>query len=81
MHDKSLVIRDETNRAHVYSTAISETQTQSSLLNDLINKAFRGSTSKLLIQAIEELATVEDVNVIRKILLSKEQANLKATNN
>ena len=34
MHEKALVIRDETNRAHVYAAANSEMQTQSSLIKD-----------------------------------------------
>ena len=34
MHEKTLVIRDESNRAHVYAPANSEVQTQSSLLKD-----------------------------------------------
>jgi len=45
MHEKALVIRDESNRAHVYAPANSEMVTQSSLLKDLVSKAFGGSTS------------------------------------
>ena len=40
MHEKTLVIRDESNRAHVYAPANSETFTQSSLLKDHASKAF-----------------------------------------
>ena len=68
MHEKSLVIRDETNRAHVYAAANSETQTQSSLIKDLIIKAFGGSTSKLVMRAIDENTSQEEIDDIRQLL-------------
>jgi predicted transcriptional regulator len=70
MHEKSLVIRDETNRAHVYAAANSETHTQSSLIKDLISKAFGGSTSKLVMRAIDESTTAEEIDDIRQLLKS-----------
>ena len=73
MHEKSLVIRDETNRAHVYTAANSETFTQSSLIKDLISKAFGGSTSKLVMRAIDESTSAEDINDIRQLLNSLEK--------
>ena len=73
MHEKSLVIRDETNRAHVYTAANSETFTQSSLIKDLISKAFGGSTSKLVMRAIDESTCAEDINDIRQLLNSLEK--------
>lgn len=73
MHEKSLVIRDETNRAHIYTAANSETHTQSSLIQDLIRKAFGGSTSKLIMRAIDESTSAEDINDIRQLLNSLEK--------
>ncbi len=73
MHEKSLVIRDESNRAHVYAAANSEMQTQSSLIKDLISKAFGGSTSKLVMRAIDETTSKEDINDIRQLLNSLEK--------
>jgi len=73
MHEKSLVIRDETNRAHVYAAANSETHTQSSLIKDLITKAFGGSTSKLVMRAIDESTSAEEINDIRQLLNSLEK--------
>jgi predicted transcriptional regulator len=70
MHEKSLVIRDETNRAHVYAAANSETHTQSSLIKDLISKAFGGSTSKLVMRAIDESTSAEEIDDIRQLLKS-----------
>lgn len=73
MHEKSLVIRDETNRAHVYAAADSETHTQSSLIKDLISKAFGGSTSKLVMRAIDESTSAEEIDDIRQLLNSLEK--------
>jgi len=68
MHDKSLVIRDETNRAHVYAPANSEMHTQSSLLKDLVMKAFGGSTSKLVMRAIGDSTSQQEIDDIRQLL-------------
>lgn len=68
MHEKSLVIRDETNRAHVYAAAYSQGQTQSSLLKDLVSKAFGGSTSKLVMRALDESTSQEEIADIRQLL-------------
>ena len=73
MHEKSLVIRDESNRAHVYAAANSETHTQSSLLKDLILKAFGGSTSKLVMRAIDDSTSNEEIEDIRQLLSELEK--------
>jgi predicted transcriptional regulator len=68
MHEKTLVIRDESNRAHVYAPANSEGFTQSSLLKDLVSKAFGGSTSKLVMRALDESTSSEEIADIRQLL-------------
>lgn len=68
MHEKALVVRDETKRAHVYAAANSETHTQSSLLQDLVSKAFGGSTSKLVMRAIDSSTSLDEINDIRQLL-------------
>jgi len=68
MHEKALVIRDESNRAHVYAAANSQMQTQSSLLNDLVSKAFGGSTSKLVMRALDKSTSQEEIADIRQLL-------------
>ncbi|MBL4911197.1 MAG: BlaI/MecI/CopY family transcriptional regulator [Alteromonadaceae bacterium] len=73
MHEKTLVVRDETNRAHIYAPADSQKQTQSSLLKDLVIKAFGGSTSKLVMRAIGDSTTKEEINDIRQMLDRLEQ--------
>lgn len=75
MHEKTLVVRDETNRAHIYTPADSKVQTQSSLLKDLVLKAFGGSTSKLVLRAISSSTTKEEINDMRQMLDQLEQEN------
>jgi predicted transcriptional regulator len=73
MHEKNLVTRDESNRAHVYASAYSEEHTQSSLLKDMISRAFGGSTSKLVMRAIGDSTSKEEIEDIRKMLAQLEQ--------
>jgi predicted transcriptional regulator len=68
MHEKTLVIRDESNRAHVYAPSNSEMVTQSSLLKDLVLKAFGGSTSKLVMRALDNSTSKEEIEDIRQLL-------------
>ena len=68
-----MVIRDESNRAHVYAPANSEMVTQSSLLKDLVSKAFGGSTSKLVMRALDNSTSKEDIEDIRQLLNELEQ--------
>jgi BlaI family transcriptional regulator, penicillinase repressor len=69
MTDKGLVVRDESERAHVYSTRFSEQRTQRQLLGDLIDRAFGGSPAKLVMQALSATtATAAELTAIRHLL-------------
>src|SRR5437762_13898659 len=52
MTDKGLVVRDESQRAHVYAARLSAQRTQRQLLGDLVDRAFGGSSAKLVLQAL-----------------------------
>lgn len=75
MHEKALVNRDESNRAHVYSAAKSQIHTQSSLIKDLIGKAFGGSTSNLVMRALDGSTNKEEIDDIRQMLDEIEKRN------
>jgi predicted transcriptional regulator len=60
MADKGLVARDETDRTHVYTASISESETQRQLLDDLLTRAFRGSATTLVMQALSGAKTTPD---------------------
>ncbi|MRV74875.1 BlaI/MecI/CopY family transcriptional regulator [Duganella sp. FT92W] len=52
MHTKGLLNRDESARAHVYAPVQEQESVQTSLLKDLIQKAFAGSGKALVLAAL-----------------------------
>jgi predicted transcriptional regulator len=69
MVNKGLVRRDENDRAHVYEPALPKEQTQRQLLSNLVERAFEGSATKLVMQALSaKRASREDLSRIREIL-------------
>jgi BlaI family transcriptional regulator, penicillinase repressor len=69
MTEKGLVLRDESQRTHVYRTRSSEEQTQRQLVRDLIRRAFGGSARKLVMRALESKeASAEELAEVRRLL-------------
>lgn len=69
MARKGLVARDERERTHVYRAAMAQEQTQRQLVNDLLERAFDGSASRLILQALAaRRASPAEMDEIRKIL-------------
>jgi BlaI family transcriptional regulator, penicillinase repressor len=74
MHKKGLVTRDEKPYAHVYEARLPKEHTQRTLVADLLDRAFEGSMSRLLLQALSSRkATAEDLSEVRKILKDYER--------
>lgn len=72
MTDKRLVKRDESARTHIYQAAYTEDQTQRQLVSDLLERAFGGSASKLVLQALAaSKATPQELAEIRKLLAKR----------
>lgn len=67
MHAKELVMRDDSQRAHVFQPAVEEEPTQRAMLDDFMERVYEGSASQLVLQALgtstpasaEELAEIE----------------------
>ena len=75
MTEKGLVRRDESDRTHVYQARLSEEQTQRQLVRDLLDRAFGGSASKLVMQALNaRRATPEELGEIRKLIEARREA-------
>ena len=73
MTEKGIVVRDESQRAHVYEPRHSEQRTQRQLLSDLVDRAFGGSPAKLVMQALSgRKASSEELNAIRDLLNTME---------
>jgi BlaI family transcriptional regulator, penicillinase repressor len=74
MTEKGLVRRDETDRTHIYHPRLSEEQTQRQLVRDLLERAFGGSSSKLVMQALNaKRATPEELGEIRKLIEARRE--------
>ena len=73
MADKGLVTRDVSRRTHVYSAAVSQAHVQARLARDLVERAFSGSTSQLVLRALEQgQPTADELEEIRRMLDSLE---------
>jgi len=74
MTEKGLVRRDDEARSHIYAAAQPAQATQRQLLRNLVDKAFAGSASQLVLQALSaKRATPEELAEIRKLLDEHEQ--------
>ena len=69
MTEKGLVERDERDRTHIYRARLSEETTQRQLVRDLVDRAFGGSSTKLVMQALAtKRASAEELRDIRKAI-------------
>ena len=69
MAEKGIVKRNEENRSHVYEAQVSEEATQKHLLDKFLDVAFRGSASKMVMQALgNHKASKEELEQIRELL-------------
>lgn len=69
MHEKGLVERDASSRTHIYKALLNQQKTQKSLVNKLIDSAFNGSTSQLIMQALSDhQSSPEELEAIKKYL-------------
>jgi predicted transcriptional regulator len=74
MTEKGLVVRDESQRAHVYSAQATQQKTQRQLVTDLVDRAFGGSTAQLAMQALSSKKTSpEELAELRLLLDTLEQ--------
>ena len=69
MTEKGLVRRDESARSHVYQAVLSEQQVQRQLVGHLLERAFGGSSRKLVLQALSaRKATPAELAEIRQLI-------------
>ena len=52
MFEKGLVLRDDSNRTHIYKPNVSRDKTQKQLLNKMVDALFSGSHTELVMQAL-----------------------------
>jgi len=69
MAEKGLVSRNEEQRAHVYEARLAREETQAQLLGDLLDRAFEGSATNLVMQVLSsKRASAEELEQIRAVL-------------
>lgn len=69
MFEKGLLIRDESNRSHIYRPRQKAEKTQKSLVKHMLTRVFSGSVENLIVQALSaKKATPEELAEIRRML-------------
>ena len=69
MTEKGLVRRDVRERAHVYAPKLPREKTEQQIVGDLLDRAFGGSSSRLVMRALSSRrASPEELDRIRELL-------------
>ena len=77
MTAKKLLERDASQRSHIYRAILKESETQNHLLERLMETAFGGSASKLVMRALGSHKTSkEELRKIRKLLDEREREEI-----
>lgn len=74
MFEKGLVTRVEEGRTHAYTALVRESDTQDLLIQQFVDNAFRGSTARLVMQALgNHEASTEELDEIKALIAKIEQ--------
>jgi len=69
MHEKGLVVRDDSSKTHIYQANVSKQQTQQQLVGKMINSLFSGSSSQLVMQALgNQTPSAAELDEIQQLL-------------
>jgi len=68
MHGKGLLVRDESQRSHVYAPAQAQDSLRTNLLKELIHKAFAGSGKELVMAALRGHVSKKEREEIQRML-------------
>jgi len=72
MTEKELIAREDQRGQHVYHARHAEEETLRTLVTDLLDRAFGGSTSRLVIQALNSRrASPDELREIRRLLAAQ----------
>ena len=76
MHEKGLVTRDESSRAHIYTANSSREDTETGLIESFVDKAFGGSASQLVLRALASRpSSADELAEIRALIKKLEEEN------
>lgn len=69
MHEKGIVVRDDSSKTHVYKPNVDKEKTQQQLVGKMVDALFGGSASQLVMQALGSAqASKEELDEIQKLL-------------
>ena len=69
MFDKKILSREKSGRSHTYKAVSEENETKNQLIDKILDSAFGGSASKLVMQALGNRKTSEkEISEIRELL-------------
>ena len=69
MTEKGLVVRDESQRAHLYQAAVTKEDVQQAIVTHLLDRVFAGSASDLVLRALSAKgASSGELDAIRQML-------------
>lgn len=79
MFEKGLVTREEEGRTHIYAAAVREKDTQSLLLQEFMDNAYRGSAARLVLQALgNHEASADELDEIKALIAQIENEQPKS---
>ena len=74
MHERDLLVRDDSKYRHIYTPALPKEKTQGQLLTDFLDKAFSGSAEKLVMQLLSaKKLSAKERSKIRKMFNETER--------
>ncbi len=74
MAGKGLLLRDDSDRSHVYKPAVSRVRTQRQIAADIVRRAFQGSAKSLVLGALgTKEASSEDLAEIKAVIAELEE--------
>ena len=74
MHEKGLLLRNDSKYRHIYKPVLPAEKTQGQLLTDFLDKAFSGSTEKLVMQLLSaKKLSAKERSKIRKMFNETER--------
>ena len=73
MHGKGLLIRDDSQRSHIYAPAQPRDALQTSLLQDLLQRAFAGSAKALVLAALKTGISRKERAEIERMLKEEDE--------
>jgi predicted transcriptional regulator len=74
MNEKGFVTRQEANKAHIYSAAITQNDTQQQFVDKIVDAVFGGSVMNLVMQALgNRKSSKEELDAIKEYLESIEK--------